>query len=153
MSSSRDARRRGGFTLLELIVVLSILAGLLAVVAPSLSGGLESGRMRAAASDIRSTLAHARTLAVGRSRTRMVTFDLDKRTFGVDNAVAPRALPETVRIVVRKASGEATGGAVNVRFFPDGCAEEAEIALTSEGGGTLRVTVDPLTGIAESGGT
>ncbi len=146
-------RDRGGFTLLELIVVLSILAGLLAVVAPSLSGGLESGRMRAAASDIRATLSHARTLSVGNSRIRAVTFDLDNRTFGMDNAVRRRTLPETVRIVVRKPSGETTRGAVNIRFFPDGGAEEAEIALTSEGGGTLRVTVDALTGIAEGAGT
>lgn len=153
MTAFPEARHHEGFTLLELMVVLSILAGLLAIVAPSLSGGLESGRMRAAASDIRATLAHARALAVGMSRIRAVTFDLDKRTFGMDNALLPRTLPETVRIVVRRPSGETTNGAVNVRFFPDGCAEEAEIALTSEGGGTLRVTVDPLTGIAESGGT
>ena len=82
-------RDRGGFTLLELIVVLSILAGLLAVVAPSLSGGLESGRMRAAASDIRATLSHARTLSVGNSRIRAVTFDLDngKRQFSQCNRI------------------------------------------------------------------
>ena len=151
MNASRGARRRGGFTLLELMVVLSILAGLLAIVAPSLSGGLESGRTRAAASDIRATLSHARTLSVGMSRIRAVTFDLDNKTFGMDNALRPRTLPETVRIVVRRPSGETTNGIARVRFFPDGCAEEAEIALTSEGGGTLRVTVDPLTGTAEEG--
>jgi hypothetical protein len=42
-------------------------------------------------------------------------------------------------------------GSVRVRFFPDGSGEEVEIFVTTEDGGTLRVTVDPLTGLSEAG--
>ena len=42
-------------------------------------------------------------------------------------------------------------GSVRVRFFPDGGGEAAEISVTAQDGGALRVTVDPLTGLAEAG--
>ena len=56
--------RNKGFTFVELIVVLAILAGLAALVAPSFSRTVASARLRTAASDVRSTFARARaTLA------------------------------------------------------------------------------------------
>jgi len=44
--------RSEGFTLVELIVVLAILAGLAALVAPSFSRTVASARLRTAASDV-----------------------------------------------------------------------------------------------------
>jgi hypothetical protein len=42
-------------------------------------------------------------------------------------------------------------GIVRIRFYPDGSADEAVIALSSAGGGGLRVSVDPLTGMISEG--
>ena len=142
---------RRGFTLVELIVVLAILAGIVALAAPSFSRTVESARLRAAASDVRTSLARGRALAVAAARERTVAFDLSRGEFGVDNE-AMRILPGTIRLGAALPGEERQErGSVRVRFFPDGSGDEAEISVTAQDGGTLRVTVDPLTGLAEAG--
>jgi type II secretion system protein H len=143
--------RRKGFTFVELIVVLAILAGLAALVAPSFSRTIVSARLRTAASDVRSTFARARALAIASARERDVTFDLSRGEFGVDNE-AVRSLPDSIRLgAVLRGEERQERGSVRVRFFSDGSGEEAEISVTAQDGGTLRVTVDPLTGLSEAG--
>jgi general secretion pathway protein H len=143
--------RSEGFTLVELIVVLAILAGIAALVAPSFSRTVASARLRTAASDVRTTLARGRALAVAATKERTVAFDLSRGEFGVDNE-AVRRLPETIRLgAVLPGVERRERGSVRVRFFPDGSGEEVEISVTAEDGGTLRVTVDPLTGLSEAG--
>lgn len=143
--------RRAGFTFMELIVVLAILAAIAALVTPSFSRTVASARLRSAASDVRTTLARGRALAVAAAKERIVAFDLSRGEFGVDNE-AVRRLPETIRLgAVFPGEERQERGSVRVRFFPDGSGEEAEISVTAEDGGTLRVTVDPLTGLSEAG--
>jgi type II secretory pathway pseudopilin PulG len=111
------------------LIVVLFLAGLVAaLVAPSFTGTLDSSRLRSGAAEVRSVLTLARTLAASGSRTRAVAFDIEK---SVGGAVVEE---ETFR----------------VRFFPDGSGEEAEIVVSSASGGRFRVTVEPLTGIAEA---
>lgn len=143
--------RTKGFTFVELIVVLAILAGLAALVAPSFSRTVASARLRTAASDVRTTFARTRALAVATARERSAVFDLSRGEFGVDNE-AVRVLPETIRLGAVLPGGDPLDrGSVRVRFFPDGGGEEVEISVTAEDGGALRVTVDPLTGLSEAG--
>lgn len=141
---------RAGFTLLELVIVLLLAGMLLSVVIPSVSGTLESGRLRSGAAEVRATFNLARTLAASGGRERVVTLHLDRGAYGVDGE--ERLVPEGVEIASARAGAETVErGDLRVRFFPDGSAEEAEVVLTSRAGGRLRVTVDPLTGIAEAG--
>ena len=143
--------RRSGFTFVELIVVLVILGAVAALVAPSVSRTIVSARLRTAASDVRTSLARGRSLAVAGAEERAVAFDLSRGEFGVDNE-AVRLLPETIRLgAVLPGEDRKEQGNVRVRFFPDGSGDEAEISVTAEDGGTLRVTVDPLTGLSEAG--
>jgi len=142
---------RSGFTFVELIVVLVILAAVAALVAPSVSRTIVSARLRSAASDVRTSLARGRALAVAGAEERAVAFDLSRGEFGVDNE-AVRLLPDTIRLgAVLPGEDRKEQGNVRVRFFPDGSGDEAEISVTAEDGGTLRVTVDPLTGLSEAG--
>ena len=143
--------QRSGFTFVELIVVMAILAVVAALVAPSFSRTIASARLRSAASDVRTSLARGRALAVAAARERTVAFDLSKGEFGVDNE-AVRLLPGTIRLgAVLPGEERKEEGNVRIRFFPDGSGDEAEISVTAEDGGTLRVTVDPLTGLSEAG--
>jgi general secretion pathway protein H len=143
--------RSEGFTFVELIVVLVILAAAAALVAPSVSRTIVSARLRSAASDVRTSLARGRALAVAGAEERAVAFDLSRGEFGVDNE-AVRLLPDTIRLgAVLSGEDRKEQGDVRVRFFPDGSGDEAEISVTAEDGGTLRVTVDPLTGLSEAG--
>lgn len=143
---------RGGFSLIELLAVLLLAGMLVSLVVPSLSATLESSRLRSGASDVRSTLSLARALAAAGARERSVTFDLEKGEYGVDGGAQRRSFPDGIGIS-RARVGEETieRGVFRVRFFPDGSADETEIEISSGGGGTLRVGVEPLTGTAEAG--
>jgi type II secretion system protein H len=145
-------RRPAGFTLVELIVVLAILAAVVALAAPSFSRTIASARLRSGATEVRATLARARALAVADGRIRSVVFDLDNGRYGLDNDAVLRTLPDPVRWEVLRILGERKErGGARVTFFPDGTAEEAEVAVVLPDGGRIRVTVDPLTGIVEAG--
>ena len=145
-------RRRGGFTLVEIMVVLFILSLLAALAAPSFSRTIVSARLRASAAEVRATLARARTLAVAGGTERAVVFDLEKGEYGIDNETVRRGFPDPVRMDGLRIVGERKErGDARVRFYPDGSAEEAEVSVSAGEGGTLRVTVEPLTGIAEAG--
>ena len=143
---------RRAFSLLELLLVIAILGMLAAVVLPSLPGALESARLRGSAWEVRATLTLARTLAVSESRSRAVAFDLGRGEYGIDGDSRKWALPEGIRVAaLRRGDAAAEHGVLRVRFYPDGSADEAEVALSSSGGWTLRVRVDPLTGIVREG--
>jgi type II secretion system protein H len=141
-----------GFSLLELLLVIAI-AGLMAAVAiPSLPGALESARLRGSAGEVRATLTLARTLAVSEARNRSVAFDLDRGEYGIDGDARKGLLPEGIRLAaVRPGESAAERGVVRVRFYPDGSADEAEVSISSSGGGRMRIRVDPLTGIVAEG--
>lgn len=141
-----------GFSLLELLLVITV-AGLIAAVAiPSLPGALESARLRGSAGEVRATLTLARTLAVSEARNRSVAFDLDRGEYGIDGDARKRLLPEGIRLAALRPGGSAEEqGVVRVRFYPDGSADGAEVTISSSGGGRMRIRVDPLTGIAAEG--
>ncbi len=149
MGGGPGRQGRSGFTLVELIVVLLLAAGLVALVLPSLTGTLDSARLRGGASEVRATLALARSLAAHGGRARTVVIDLDRGEYGVSGERGKRALPEGVRFsLVRVGERESREGQASIRFLPDGSSGEAEIRLLSAGEAGFRVRVDPLTGIA-----
>lgn len=142
-------RAKGGFSLVELLLVMAILGILTAVVLPYLPGALESSRFRGSAVEVRATLTLARTLAVSEARNLSVAIDLDRGEYGIDGDERKWLLPEGVRVaVVRIGDTAAERGVVRIRFYPDGSADEAEVAISSSGGGQRRILVDPLTGMA-----
>src|SRR5215213_6622865 len=53
-----------GFTVAELLIVLTIVGVVMAIVIPSAKAGLDRVSVRAAASDVRATLNYARMLAM-----------------------------------------------------------------------------------------
>jgi type II secretion system protein H len=141
-----------GFSLLEMLLVLAIAGMIAAVVIPSLPGAIESARLRGSAEEVRATLTLARTLAVSEARLRAVAFDLERGAYGVEGDARRGLLPEGIRwSAIRLGDAAAESGVVRVRFYPDGSADEAEVAIVSSGGGSRRVVVEPLTGIAREG--
>jgi type II secretion system protein H len=141
-----------GFSLLELLLVMALAGMLAALVVPSLTGTLESARLKGSAGEVRAALTLARTLAVSEARSRFVDFDLGRGEYGVSGDPRKWLMPEGIRLSsIRLGSAEAEDGVVRVRFYPDGSADEAQVAISSATGGSRRVSVDPLTGIAVEG--
>jgi Tfp pilus assembly protein FimT len=91
---------------MEMLVVLFILSLLTALVAPSFSRTLLSGRIRNSAAEVRATLAKARSHAVTERKVRFVVFDLEEGKFGLDNDNVLRGFPDPVRLGSLRIGGE-----------------------------------------------
>ncbi len=117
--------RDGGFTLLEMLVVLAVLALVSAITIPALTNRQMSEAERTA-DVIQSMLIAAREKSIAANREVLVDFDLTKRTLSIDGA--PEKLSEDVQI---KISSEATRVAqlARIRFFPDGGSSGGRIVV------------------------
>jgi general secretion pathway protein H len=135
----------GGFTLLEMIVVLVILglmAGLVVSRGPSRNAGLD---LRAAAADITQTLRGARARAISTDRTVVFRVNPMAHAFTID-AAPPRRLPATIGLSVVALSGDVERDrTADISFAPDGSSSGGRIDLVS-GARHVQIDIAWLTG-------
>jgi len=140
-----DPKQRG-FTLLELLVVLGILALGLALVVPAISGARAGLTVRAAAYALAGSLRDARAAAQAGNVERVLILDTAQRHYWAEGVVARRQLPQAIRVELVVPQSERIGAAGGrVRFLPDGVSSGARIVL-SDGRATAVVAVDWLSG-------
>ena len=134
-----------GFTLIEMLVVLAILAVTATFAAPLLSGGSEGMRLDMASSELATALRVTRSAAITNNRQTMLMIDVDRRRFGSivvpERSFAPNIEAKlTFATGVRSATSD--GG---FRFFPDGSSTGGDVTLSLRGK-QARLCVDWLTG-------
>jgi general secretion pathway protein H len=142
-------RSAGGFTLLELIVVLAILAVVVALVTPSIGRGTEAVRTRAEVAGFAAMLRHARERAIVSGKPQAIVVDptnqrISRRSGGPDGDIREsRPIPEHMTV-------EATPPpALVVQFDARGSSSGGDFRVRS-GNITYRVTIDALTGRVRS---
>jgi general secretion pathway protein H len=146
----RRAEVAAGFTLLELIVTMALLAVALAVVTPSIGRGTESLRARAEVAGFAATLRHAREQAITSQRSRRVL--VDRQAHRVSIVTPPEGAQDHEIAETRTFSSGLIVDAQQtdaVIFDARGGASGGDFKLTS-GGIVYRVTVDRLTGRVRS---
>jgi len=142
----RAGGREGGFTLLELVVVIALLALAAAVVIPALSGTRSGIASRGAAYVLAADLRDVRAAARAANVARALTVDVSRRRYWAEGVVASRSLPPGVAIDVTVPRSERVGrGAARVRFFPDGSASGARFVVR-DGRWRAAISVDWLKG-------
>lgn len=166
MPTSTTGTRPGGFTLLELLVVLVILVLMSGVAMSSMGPALEDARWRAGARIVISALHSARSYAVSHHTDAAAQFDTTRNgvsLFALERdadgarqwrpittqAGRFRALPPGIRIVdVTAASAPTASGLAEqaITFSPLGQGEDADVTLADPRGRHRTVHVDALTG-------
>lgn len=144
--TGRDASWQRGFTLIEVVVVLAILALVTAMALPLLSRAGAKADARVAAREIAAGLRMTRNLAMVRGHAEAFLIDSASNAFRAGSTAAPQRLPAGVRLVLYTTTEErrsATAG--SIRFFPDGTSTGGGIRLQA-GNSRAEVLVDWLTG-------
>jgi general secretion pathway protein H len=133
---------RAGFTLVEMLVVLAILALVLAVVPPLLAGGQARAELDAATRELAAALRETRSQAIREGRSESFVVDA-ARHFRAGGGPA-HALAHGLGLAFATADGHAVPAGA-IRFFADGSSTGGRLILLS-GERRSYVTVDWLTG-------
>lgn len=140
--SRLNRRAISGFTLLEILVVLTMAALLMAVVVPAISKGLGQS-LNDVARELHIGLRKARADAVTQQQSVRFAVDLEEKSYASGTRV--RTLPSDFELIARVAENEVQGQQAGIRFYPDGSSSGGRIGV-SEAQTTLWLEVDWLTG-------
>jgi general secretion pathway protein H len=143
-----DHRRRvGGFTLVELLVVLVLASILLALVGTSISRSVSGAEMRSAARKVAASLRYTRTRAILDKSEKVFLVDTENRTYQAPEKER-ESLPEGMNVELNTARSELTSEFVGgIRFYPDGGSTGGNVRLEANGR-VYQVNVAWLTGEA-----
>jgi len=162
-----------GFTLIELMIVMSIMAVVMTMSAPAIYHIWHQGLMRKAVADVVEACSHARALAIMRGSMTELVFHAQDHTFAVAGAPAksnngdgaPPAelsetapanaglsgvLPDTVEIAVLKINGVncMESDTAFVRFYPNGTCDELRLILMDQSGDFRGIFLEITTSLA-----
>jgi general secretion pathway protein H len=135
-----------GFTLIEMLVALAVVALLVAVLMPNTSRRHDRAELEAGARAVGSSLRLTRSRAIATSRESAFVVDVEQAAYRPAGSRQPVALPKGVRVALFTAEDQELSRTVGaIRFYPDGSSSGGGVALMLEG---LRydVLVDWLTG-------
>ena len=135
-----------GFTLFELLAVLTIIAIGLGAVMHLMPSGSGNGQLRANASALANELRSARVLAINAQRQSVVRIDATSRLVRATGQKAPLQLAESIKLRITAADSEQTAsGLAGIRFFPNGSSSGGTVVL-KQNGSVYEVRVNWLTG-------
>lgn len=139
-------RRQAGFTLLELLLVLTIIGLTLTVVPPMLSNAMPTLTLRGAAQDLALAFNQARGRAITRNQTQEVRLLPRQGAYVAGAGPDPQELPKSIRLSVEQAVPlDQVTGEQAVRFYPDGSSSGGLIGLSNQHRG-YQLRIDWLTG-------
>ncbi len=146
-----------GFTLLEMVVVLTLIVAATVLVAPSFRNGLRSLELETATRDLITRMKMARSEAVSKQQVFRILFsestqeDEQAEYSLTDDYEAPlHTFRLPVGVTVQAGPDQPPGETLKVSFYPNGRSSGGSLDLTNSAGRTLHVEVDPVTGLARA---
>jgi len=136
---------QSGFTLIEVIVVMVMIAVLAGFVATGMSSSLKKAKIRAVSKNLVSALRYTRGQAVVKHEEKTITFNVKEKTYK-----APRKktvnIPDEIDINVFTADSEVADETTgSIRFFSDGSSTGGWVKLTHKNK-IWKINVNWLTG-------
>jgi general secretion pathway protein H len=141
---------QAGFTLLEMLVVIVIIALATAIAMPNLARPSDGVQLQATARNLINALRLTRAMAIARNAETALKIDVDKRTF-TSPAIRGQSLDPDMTVELTFAKPEQTASSTGgFRFFPDGSSSGGDIHLRLRRA-EAAICVNWLTGEAERG--
>lgn len=146
----RTRRPTHGFTLLEMLLVMALVAAASLLAVAAFGGSMQGMKLRAGAKDVAAQMRFARAVAISSGQPQDVLIDPQARRWQGAKGRSGN-LPEGGEIVFTGAraeqfvAGELDAGKGAIRFFPDGAATGGRVRMLVNGGG-WDVDVGWLTG-------
>lgn len=141
--------RHNGFTLLELLVVLALLAMSYALIPPMFAVGGSTTELKAGARQVAAGLRKARSQAIVSRNEATLTLNVESRSFLLSGEAKPRSLPSQAEISVFTDQGEVVDAdTAAIRFYPDGSSTGGRVTLAM-GERKFHIDIDWLTGQVE----
>ena len=138
-------KRQRGFSLIELLVVLVLVAALVGLGAAAVGAGLPGQQLRSAAREVAGELRFTRAQAIATGTEQVFELDVAGRRWTSAGKREGR-LPEQLDLVATTAREEqAVRETAAIRFFPDGAATGGRIVI-KRGQAAWRIDVAWLTG-------
>lgn len=138
------ARRTHGFTMLELLVAITIVGLVLAVSVPASARLYQSMQYREAVRDVITLFASARYQAVNSGRAQDVIINPRRKELHLNATV--KRLPSDLNILVHSARELNDRDAGVIRFYPEGGSSGGGVDIEVPARWGVRVNVDWLTG-------
>lgn len=139
-----------GFTLLELMVTLVIIATLVGLVAPRLGGALAPIMLASEGRKVAALLRHARSQAVLRNQDAEVRLGGEPPGLSLDAGAVPYRPPQSIQLELRggkvTAAEAAATAEATIRFYAAGGSSGGAVILSLEDGRQTAVNVDWLSG-------
>jgi type II secretion system protein H len=134
-------KREGGVTLIEMLVVMTLVGLLAAVVAPSVGSGLETVRLRATGEKLAATLRMARTRALRTQHYMQVSVDPQLRVVELRDleggSLSSWEIPNTIQVLSERR--------LAYLVYPDGGTQMMRVDLRNQKGRQVEVASDPFT--------
>lgn len=129
MVSRQSKSTLTGFTLIEVLVVLVLLAVLAGTVAFNMSGSLKASKIRAASKDLVAALRYTRSQAVMKHKEQRLMINVKDKSYTAPGK--PKVvLPEGMELKVFAAESEIPSeDAAGFRFFSDGSSTGGRVTL------------------------
>lgn len=135
----------GGFTLLELIIVIFLITLILGLSTVFFANTLLSSRLNATVREMSATIRHARSIAQINSETQVVSIDLDSRSYGIEGR-GNKSIPSGINIkIMDPFSGEVHNGKYPIVLYAAGGIEGGTIVL-SDNRRSVSIQLDPIVG-------
>lgn len=121
--------KRSGFTLIEVLVVLVMLAVLAGTLAFNMSGSLQASKIRAASKELVAALRYTRSQAVVKHEQQRLMINVKEKSYQAPGK--PKVtLPEGMELKVFAAESEVPSeDSAGFRFFSDGSSTGGRVTL------------------------
>ena len=122
--------RQSGFSLIEMVAVLAIIALTSGLILSAISPGKSSRELKSVAIEIAAHLRNARSFAINRQKQNVVIFDVSRHIVNLGQSQKILHLDQDISMILNTADSEhQTARVAGIRFFPNG----------SSTGGTLQL--------------